>query len=303
MIIIPSSVKYFVGRKVASVARNMPYRITKKILSMKPLWCNNDSMTKILIMTTQKMFLQSLWSAYSWLINTDMIYSLNLVVDGCVTAEMKEQFYSLFPNGIVESAVGVIKTSSIIFTKDSASFVYQDKYGRKLGVIIDKSLSHNLIYSDDDVLIFRRPLDIVDAVNKLDKIRYNYEYTASYNSFLAKRGIRYGVNIERGFNSGLMCIPKQSLDLELLNDLLENWDEMPPHYYNEQTLMAMLATKFGKEPLDPVKYVTTWKGMWFWESGIEYDGIVGRHYMGTVRHLLYTEGFPRILEKIMSLMQ
>ena len=94
------------------------------------------------------------------------------------------------------------------------------------------------------------------------------------------------------FNSGIMALPKQTIDLEILKALLVGWRDSPQDHFAEQTLFSGLLISAGGQGLPASRYVARADAMWFWRKEMDYDGVVARHYVGPVRHHLYQKGMP-----------
>lgn len=71
------------------------------------------------------------------------------------------------------------------------------------------------------------------------------------------------------------------------------------HFFMEQAVFAALSSEAASREADPEKYVVSGIGAKFWKSDIDYSGVVVRHYVGNVRHRLYTSGYPRVISQVL----
>jgi hypothetical protein len=115
---------------------------------------------------------------------------------------------------------------------------------------------------------------------------------------VVERAKSLGLPRHNDLNSGLLWVPRGSLEAALVEKLLEGWEPRFHFRVAEQTLLSVLMAVNGARGLPPEQYVVSDKGMFFWiPDEIDYGRITARHFVGSVRHLLYRTGWPLLLEE------
>ncbi len=147
------------------------------------------------------------------------------------------------------------------------------------------------IVLDSDVIFFRRPPEIMDWVESGSQdYRYNEDTKEKFcipRDYL-ERGL--GIAMWPRFNSGLVLVPKQAMNLDLAEGLLAKFEETAHHpQFFEQTLYALMGSVWGRGGALPRSYEISW-------GYFHRRGAVCRHYVGAFKHdLLYIEGAPLTL--------
>ncbi|NJM37794.1 MAG: hypothetical protein HC845_08050 [Akkermansiaceae bacterium] len=138
--------KYLIGQKVASVLRNFPYPVTRKIFDLPAIACVQTG-SLLVVMATQKNFIESLWTVYSWMAtHPDDGISPRIYIDGDVTESMQRELDSILPGTLLCTAISVIEAFGK-FSSEEMHFFRNDRYGRKLGLL--------LALNDTDGFIFQ----------------------------------------------------------------------------------------------------------------------------------------------------
>ncbi len=88
------------------------------------------------------------------------------------------------------------------------------------------------------------------------------------------------------FNSGLGLIHKASLNLDWIEEFLSLPNIIGHFWQIEQTLYALCSSRFSGELLPPVYDVHLDRGT---------NGTPCRHYVGKIRHLMYSEGIRQLV--------
>jgi len=168
---------------------------------------------------------------------------------------------------------------------------------RKLALLLELQEQRPILYSDEDVLCFRPPQELQDALEKNGpRPRYIREETlAPIDSWVADRARALGEALLPDLNSGLLYLPRQSLDTELALRALEPWRPPWQSWFTEQSMVSLLLHQAKAVPLPRDRYVITNRRQFFWEQDIAYSHITARHFTRPVRHLLYMRGLPHLL--------
>ena len=144
---------------------------------------------------------------------------------------------------------------------------------------------------DSDLFFFRRPQFLLDwAVGDDRSCYYNLDPTEVYCLPRERIDAELGVTLWRYFNSGLVCICREAIDLALSERLLVAFENNAWHpQFFEQTLYALNTSVFGRGGPLPPQYEITWNIFRRRDS-------VCRHYVGPAKwDHLYFEGPANLL--------
>lgn len=96
------------------------------------------------------------------------------------------------------------------------------------------------------------------------------------------------VRLPEGFNSGLGVLHAESIRLDWIEEFLGLPDILSHFWRIEQTLFALCSSRYGVDLL-PLEYrIMLSKGL---------EGVVAKHYVGAVRHLMYSEGMAKLVKR------
>lgn len=289
------------GRPVQTMLRRFPWPIKKTILRA-PALQRATGTCRLLVMTTPRDWFDALWSAYSWQFFTDGFLKPTLAVDGAVTASMQCQVEQIMPGAKIVPASAYLAAAEALLP-DASSFFRNFKYGRKLAVVLVASNEEPVLYSDSDVLVFRKPNEILSHIsaNNDTPLYNNGDGGDEWNAPLIIDLMRkVGLSPLAGFNSGLMFIPQKSLDLKLCSKCMSMHPPGREHFFTEQSIFNALLASAKAQALDSKQYSISEKGMYFYESDMDYQNIVTRHFTGVVRHRMYMAGMPLLARKFLN---
>src|SRR5262249_31942641 len=120
----------------------------------------------------------------------------------------------------------------------------------------------------------------------------------SIDQWVVKRAAELGLPHHNDLNSGLLWIPRGSLDTALVERFLETWRPEDSYRVAEQTLLAVLWPVNGPRALPRDESVVSNDAFFFWTPNrIVSRCFVARHFVGNVRHLLYRTGWPLLLKE------
>ena len=151
-----------------------------------------------------------------------------------------------------------------------------------------------LAYVDSDILFFRRPDFIFDALeNGLDKNYFNKDIADAFVRPADEIGLEVGVRPLDSLNAGLWVLHADAIDL----DTIEGWLKHPAfskHLYDytlDQTFISMLAnsSRNGVDYLPPTYDVAFRKDV---------TAAVNKHYVGAIRHNYELEGLRYLLHEL-----
>jgi hypothetical protein len=297
--ILPPSIKRTIGTQAMKVQRNFPYPIKNYIYSLPPIHTPRNGIL-LVVLTQHKTFVEALWTVYAWLNFLAEKPSLQIVMDGEVTESERKSFSKLFPTGKIHSVEDCVRNSPVLSHSSIYDFYRLHKFGKPLALKLALQCENDVLFSDPDVLVFQPPDEMIHYMKQHSGCFFVEENAYCVSEWIAKRAQQLSLALTKDFNSGVLFIPQQSLSIELCNALLEGWSPDIPDYFPEQTICDVLMTAAQAHPLPSQSYVVNNQGMWFWEDDADYQPIKIRHFVGNVRHRMYTSGYPIIKQMLES---
>lgn len=273
--------------------RHRPYPIKKRWRDMPALDVRPDSPVRTNILCTADSLDEGAWCAWSWARYTGQQLGVRIVVDGAWDEGFCAALRRVLPKAEV---VGIddLLDRDLAADKTLSAFAAQHPLGRKLLLLLSLQQSEAFVYADNDVLLFSRPDELLQAASFPQPV-YNEEaavpcYSADVVEAAAKRGL---LPCDR-LNAGLIYCNKGALDTMLAVELLQAKGTGAFSWFDEQTVMAILMRNAGASPLPSDLYVVSSDRQFWWETDVDYSSIRARHFTGTVRHLMYSKGYPAL---------
>lgn len=282
-----------IARHGQTALRNYPWPIKKRILNAPPLSATRGD-CGVIVMTTARDWLDALWSAYSWQYFAPALASPTIVVDGDVTETMRRDVRRIMRGATVSPAASYLPACGEMLPLGDA-FLRHYRFGRKVAVVLASSQLKSFVFSDSDVLLFRKPVELLSHIAKRRRVPLcNVERGGdAWNSpDIVELMQSEGIRPIPGFNSGLMYIPADSLDIDLCARCLRSDDARRAHHFAEQSMFNAALSKAGGRPLDPQIYAISNDGAYFYQRDVDYTNLAARHFTGMVRHKMYTAGMP-----------
>jgi len=156
--------------------------------------------------------------------------------------------------------------------------------------------SDKYLILDADLFFFRRPDLLLEWAEGAERAcYYNEDVKEVYCLPRGQIEPALGVRLWEKFNSGLLCICREAINLDLSEKLLATFEETAWHpQFFEQTLYALSASAFNRGGPLPPQYEITW-------NIFRRPDSVCRHYVGPAKYdHLYFEG-PITLFVLMTL--
>jgi hypothetical protein len=274
--------------------RHRPYFLQFKLKSLPPLnACTASSCLAINILCTPSSVTEAFFSAYSWCKHVGHLYAIRIVVDGAFDAKIKPRLASLIPGAEIVTASSLIDLNPNEFSA-LCEFGKAHPLGRKLLLALSLQQSCDFIYSDNDVLLFSYPTELVNAISHGQPV-YNQESGPScYDRDLLVKADQLGLKACKGFNSGLFYSPAGSINLNYCNALAEAKKKDAYTWFDEQTVLAVAMGEACAIPLSKESYVINTKRQFWSEQDVDYTKITTRHFTGPVRHLMYSSGYAQL---------
>lgn len=289
---------HWLSRYVNKLSRNRPRIIHRRVYSLPPLRSEPHSITLVILCEADK-FTDGLWCAWSWMRFLRGKVALHLFVDGVVTGRQRLAFECLFPGAEVSSLPAYLASQPAPSAHFQA-FLNGYRYARKLALLLHLQKVGPVLYADSDVLVFRQP-DILIA--KLEAGKPN-AYMADpgarsdqtyVDPWVRAQAEKLGLPCILDFNSGLLWIGQGTLDSTVVERLLTGWHPGVYYHFAEQTILAVLFGVNHAQSLPENDYVLSAEGMHFWERDLPCGELTVRHYMGLVRHRMYSHAYSFLL--------
>lgn len=150
----------------------------------------------------------------------------------------------------------------------------------------------NLIWIDSDVLFFNRPEEFLRVGQEpLDKVYFQKDCTVSFTLSPDEAQRDLGISITKRINAGLMMRPKNSIQLEKVEEFLAHPSVAQYSGLLDQTLQALCASADGIDENLPESYVINL------EKDVDPSTIVCRHYAGPTREWLTSQGMKWLIQQ------
>jgi hypothetical protein len=162
---------------------------------------------------------------------------------------------------------------------------------QKLTDFILMSSAPRVLLLDSDVLFFAHPALILAAVDSgSSPALFIRDWKSSYTIAVERAREVVGFDLAPRVNSGLALVERRFIELSRCDDYLRHEEMMLDSGLTEQTLYALAVSELRAVTYLPNSYLMSP------EPCIRFEGIVARHYAGPSRHLLLSEGMPRLIE-------
>lgn len=269
------------------------YRDTVRphILKTRPITNTIDSICEIHVLTSAKDWLNLMWALKSFYWASNRSYALCIHDDGTLTPDHRNRFQQHFPKARVidrKVADNYVLASLARYPK-CLEFRKTNHLAPKVFDFAFYLNSDRMLLLDSDILFFKSPTDLLDRIENPD-YRLNTVNGDTASAFTVAPNIvreKCGFDMVERFNSGLGLIHKASMNLDWIEEFLTLPDIIGHFWRIEQTLYALFSSKFGAELLPSTYDVHLGSGI---------DGAPSRHYVGTIRHLMYGEGMQRLVK-------
>ena len=288
----------WLGQKLGAVERNWPHRVKNRVFGLPPI-ASGARGRNLVVLCEARTFADGCWAAWSWMRHLEGDLALRLFVDGPLGEDWRNRFAALFPGAEIDSLPDFLAAQPPP-GRALGLFLGHYTYARKLSLLLALQREGDFLYADADVALFRRPDLILETIRTpgAPPLFMQEPNCWSIDPWVVETAARLGLPRHNDLNSGLLWVPRGSLDTALVERFLADWEPRFSYRVAEQTLLGVLMAVNGAQGLPPEEYVVSNDGMFFWmKDEIDYRRIVARHFVGTVRHLLYRTGWPILLEE------
>jgi hypothetical protein len=264
--------------------------VRQRILNSQPITQTHDKTCEIHVLTSERDWLNLLWTLKSFYHYSGRHYALCIHDDGTLGPEQYRIFQQHFPKArIIDRPSADQRVLDWLAPYPRClDFRKTNHLSPKIFDFLFYLESDRMLLLDSDILFFKEPTALLqrleDPTYKLNTVNGDVAsaYTVNPAVVLEKSHVKL---IDR-FNSGLGLIHKSSLNLDWIEEFLGLPDIIGHFWQIEQTLYALCSSRFGVELLPPSYSVRLDKGIREHPS---------RHYVGTIRHLMYGEGISNLV--------
>ena len=267
--------------------------VRPRILLTAPCEDTTDKRCEIHVLTSAGDWLNLVWTLKSFYYASRRQYAVCIHEDGSLDESAVATLARHFPAArIIRRKEADAKTAEVLRNYPrSLSFRNTNVFGPKLFDFIVYLESERMGMFDSDLLFFAEPSAylqrIEDPAYRLNS--FNGDINNSYTVDAEIIRPLIGHDLQPRVNAGFGLVHRDSIRWDWTEEFLALPGILEGHFWRiEQTLFALCSSRYGAELL-PDEYTLRL------EPGI--GGRCFRHYNGAIRHLMYAEGIPRLLEQ------
>ena len=266
-------------------------RLRPRILGTPPVRTRaaGDSAVEVHVLTSSDDWLNLVWALKSYYRMSGREDALCMHDDGSLPAGAVDVLRRHFPDArlIRRAAADRDVPPTLGAHPRCAEFRRTNHLAPKVFDFRHYLTADRMLLLDSDVLFFRRPDTLLDRLDdpgyRLNAV--NGDVASAYTVDAEDARRLAGVELVQRFNSGLGVIHRDSLRFDWVEEFLGLPGVLGHFWRIEQTLYALCSSRFGCELLPP-------------EYDVFLDGSLNdrpsRHYVGAVRHLMYSEGMRKL---------
>jgi len=265
--------------------------VRPRILRTPPIEGTSDRRCEIHVLTSAGDWLNLVWTLKSFYAVSGRRYALCIHEDGSLDAAALGHLARHFPDARIIRRIEADARAEEMLRGFPLSLQF-----RRTNLLAPKVFdflafleSDRMAVFDSDLLFFDEPSAYLTRIEDPAYIlnTFNADTADAYTVDRQTAQPLIGHELVACFNSGLGLAHRRSLRLEWIEEFLSLPGILDGHFWRiEQTLYALCSSRFGVELL-PQEYDLRF------EPGI--DGRPFRHYVGRIRHLMYSEGMTELL--------
>ncbi len=284
----PGAIKLAVDDAFKHGAKGIWYRdvVRPRILATPPIEGTTDSQCEIHVLTSAHDWLNLMWTLKSFYVASGRRYALCIHEDGSLDAVALGHLARHFPDAriIRRADADAVVEARLRDLPRCLEFRRTNLLAPKVFDFPAFLESDRMAAFDSDLLFFHEPVAFLSRVEDPGYLLNTFNADAD-DVYTVDRDVArslIGHEVVARFNSGFGLAHRHSLRPEWVEEFLALPGMLAGHFWRiEQTLYALCSSRFGVELL-PQEYTLTL------EPGI--DGRPFRHYVGGIRHLMYSEG-------------
>jgi hypothetical protein len=266
-------------------------RTEKKILQTPPIQTDTHGPIEVRVLTWRRDYVSMIWALKSFYHYSQVKYPL-YIHDGGLLPWQFDVLQAHFPNAKIlpgsTTSDKVLQELTRRGMKRSIEYRLKNVAMLKIYDFVIESNADYFVTIDSDIIFFKKPDLLLLPESGLNVNRYNFDDGYWYSVSLEELDRAFGIRPPVGINSGLAIIRRESLDLGKIEEFLAYPPLFNNHWVTEQTLQALCSTLHGVELL-PDSYRIGGP------PGID-TSLVCKHYPGTHRPLLYSEGMRHLIQ-------
>ncbi|HIK06685.1 MAG TPA: hypothetical protein IGS40_18545 [Trichormus sp. M33_DOE_039] len=265
--------------------------VRKQILDSKPITTTYDNTCEIHVLTSANDWLNLVWALKSFYYCSQRDYALCIHDDGTLTEEQLKTLEYHFPNArIISRKEADAKVLALLEAYPRClDFRKTNHLSPKVFDFAAYLQSDRMLLLDSDILFFAAPTELLNRIENPDYQlnTLNSDVASAYTVEPEEVKTHLGFELAERVNSGLGLIHKQSLSFDWIEEFLALPNIIGHFWRIEQTIYALCSSRFGVELLPPAYDVHL-------EGSI--NGSPCRHYVGKIRHLMYSEGIRHLVQ-------
>jgi hypothetical protein len=277
-------------RREGFVAAWRRARLQRPILQTPPVRTAATGPVEIRVLTWRRDWVNLIWALKTFYHHAGVEYPL-VIHDGGLLPKQVPLLLAHFPDArYISMADADTRFPAELRRRGlarSAEYRGKNVSTRKLFDFYLDSTADYVLTIDSDIVFFRRPEELIARPGGWPRNLYNRDLDYWYSMPLDELEAAFGVRPPPCVNSGLALVRRESIDLPVVERYLEHPKLFADPWVTEQTLHALCSVTHGLEFL-PDSYRVGGP------PGLTPD-LVCKHYPGTFRPLLYTEGMRHLL--------
>jgi hypothetical protein len=265
--------------------------VRPRILSTPPIENTTDKTCEIHVLTSAQDWLNLVWTLKSFYVASRRRYALCIHEDGSLAKPALVALREHFPAArIIRRAEADSKLASVLrnFPR-SLDFRNANLLAPKVFDFRAFLESERMGLFDSDLLFFSEPRSYLKRVEDPEYRRntFNADFASAYTVEPKTVCECIGHQLLPRLNSGFGLVHRDSIRWDWTEEFLALPGILAGHFWRiEQTLFALCSSRYGAELL-PDEYT------------LRLDKGIGkrcfRHYVGVIRHLMYSEGIARLV--------
>ncbi len=284
----PGAIKLAVDDAIKHGPKGIWFRdvVRSWILSTPPIEETSDRICEIHVLTSARDWLNLLWTLKSFYAVSGRRYALCIHEDGSLDAGALGHLARHFPDAriIRRAHADTVAAAMLQDFPLSLEFRRTNLLAPKVFDFLAFLESDRMAVFDSDLLFFDEPTAYLTRIEDPAYMLNTFNADTADAYTVDRHAVRplIGHELVACFNSGLGLAHRNSLRLEWIEEFLSLPGILEGHFWRiEQTLYALCSSRFGVELL-PQEYTLNL------QPGI--NGRPFRHYVGGIRHLMYSEG-------------
>jgi hypothetical protein len=266
--------------------------VRPRILSTAPIVDTADKRCEIHSLTSKEDWLNLIWALKSFYRMSGRRYAVCIHEDGSLDDSALALLQQHFPAArVIRRKDADARLADVLRAFPcSLEFRRTNVFGPKIFDFMAYLESERMALFDSDLMFFAEPTDYLQRVENpgYQKNTFNADCRDVYTVESAEVRRCSGFELLPRINAGFGLIHRNSICWEWTEEFLALPGMLDGYPWRiEQTLYALCSSRFGAELL-PDEYTMRL------EPGI--GGRCFRHYHGAIRHLMYSEGIPRLVK-------